>query len=350
MALNRNEKTTTATPLEITQNVSIPLLNRETSTAVYMASQLKRPGASTLHNFKGSRPLVVAVWICHFLVSILVMIWSSKHSDGIDHKYIPIDAATVDAQCSKAYADVLASEFGEESAIVCCTPDTSELICQTTPGYLIFAGRLAKLPEAWLLPLFPLMIRGVVDFFTCLQLRKSDGADLKRQNEINKFTIRRWCLYFGLIQVRGWILYLLFDGIENQIVASAADSCWYDGLLKSYQSPCQGSTIDFSDHIVLFFSQILPIPLTEVMFSFVAPFWDHHKTSKKIVPALLVGGLLYLYLLCFIGTYKTIAFFHTMFESIIGYLVSLVVQIPLFLLLGTSLMEHTRDYFFGRGI
>jgi hypothetical protein len=98
--------------------------------------------------------------------------------------------------------------------------------------------------------------------------------------------------------------------------------------------------------MVLFFAQILPIALTEVLFSFVAPYWKKHSV---LVPTILVAGLLYMYLISLFSTYKTSAHFHTLFEIGIGYLISLLIQIPLFLIMTTSLMEPIRDYFFGRG-
>lgn len=313
--------------------------------------------------FREWRPILISVWICHFAASIFVLIWGSLHYTNEDRKYIPIDANAVavalgdDAQCSKAYSNVWASGIAEDSAIICCTTqgESNDGICQPSPWYLFFARRLAKLPEAWLLPLFPLMIRGLIQFVTRRPQQEqeggtNDGTASKRRREINALAMRRFWLYFGLIQLRGWVLYLLFDSIENRMVEPAGDTCWYDSMLRSNQSACEGTVTDYSDHVVLFFGQILPIPLTEVLFSFVAPFWSDHATLKTVVPTLLVTGLLYIYGIVFFAAYNTAAYFHTQYEIIVGYLITLWVQIPLFLLLTTSLLLPTREYFFGPGM
>mmetsp|Transcript_9499 Transcript_9499/g.23062 ORF Transcript_9499/g.23062 Transcript_9499/m.23062 type:complete len:335 (-) Transcript_9499:916-1920(-) len=317
------------------------------------------PTTTALNLFRANRPVLVFIWACHFAASILVMVWGSWYWDE-ERKYIPVDANGVataignNAQCSKAYANVLASEMEEDGATICCPTqrDSRGGICDSIPWYLPIARRLTKLPEAWLIPLFPLLIRAVVQFLSRQRTppASDDGTALKRQKEINTLAIRRLLLYFGLMQLRGFILYLLFDAIEDQIVGSGGDACWYDGVLRSFQSVCKGRATDFSDHVVLVFAQLLPIPLTEVLFSFVAPFWRDRGRYGRVAPTLLVTGLVYIYGICFLGTYKTAAHFHTQLEIILGYLISLVVQIPLFLVLCTSYLVPARDYFFGRGM
>lgn len=284
--------------------------------------------------FREWRRKLASAWAFHFAASIAI-IWFGSFRYDDDRKYIPIDAGKLEDQCSKAYVNVLASSMSGNGAIICCSQEITDGICRSVPGYLIFAGRLARLPEAWLLPLFPLLLRGAVDF-----------SRRQQRNESNtNYWKRRLFLYFFLIQVRGWILYLLFDKIENLLVQPAEDECWYDDLLRSHQTSCEGKVTDYSDHVVLFFAQILPIPLTEVLFSFAVPYW---KNRTFLVPSILVTGLLYLYLISFLATYKTVAYFHTLHESGVGYVISLLIQIPLFLITSTSFMEPIRNYFFGR--
>eukprot|EP00534_Pseudo-nitzschia_fraudulenta_P005613 CAMPEP_0201184422 /NCGR_PEP_ID=MMETSP0851-20130426/126110_1 /ASSEMBLY_ACC=CAM_ASM_000631 /TAXON_ID=183588 /ORGANISM="Pseudo-nitzschia fraudulenta, Strain WWA7" /LENGTH=343 /DNA_ID=CAMNT_0047469389 /DNA_START=71 /DNA_END=1102 /DNA_ORIENTATION=+ len=325
---------------------------------------LRQPSQSPTSSdiFLRWRFLLASAWVCHFAASIAIVLWGRLRYDD-DRKYIPIDPKTVGDECSKAYANVLASSITEIGTIVCCSNENTEGICASVPGYLIFARRLARMPDAWLLPLFPLLVRGVVRLAERLQRKQQqqqqqqrgsnaandDGTASKRQKEIDALTIRRFFLYFGLIQFRGFVLYLLLDKIEGAIVEPAGDSCWYDDLLRSHHNPCHGKPTDYSDHMVLFYSQILPIPLLEVLSSFVAPFWTNHGVLRKTVPTMLVSGLLYLYLISFLATYKTVAYFHTVFEVGIGYLISLLVQVPLCLIQCTSLMKPIRDYFFGRG-
>lgn len=244
-------------------------------------------------------------------------------------KFIPISAKKVEGDCLKAYANVFASPAQEEGAIICCTSAATDGICGSPPSYLIFATKLTKLAVVLLLPLFPLLLRVVVQ--------------ITRGGSISKNTMRRLCLYLVLEQVRGFILYKLFDNIENFMAVSAGDECWYDDLLRSPKGPCHGRATDYSDHIVLFYAQLLPIALVEVLFSFMAPFWKR----SNVVPTILSTGLLHLYLIVYLAAYKTAAYYHTPYEVGVGYIISLLTQVPLFLIMSTSLMEPVRDYFFG---
>jgi hypothetical protein len=54
-----------------------------------------------------------------------------------------------------------------------------------------------------------------------------------------------------------------------------------------------------------------------------------------------------LYTVTFMGAYKTATYFHTPPEIINGYLISLLIQVPLFIMQCTSQMESAREYFFG---
>ena len=285
--------------------------------------------------FREWRHTLTIVWCFHFVSSTAMILWASTHYEEENRKYIPIDQNTIKDQCVKAYANVFASSMEEDGAIMCCTPDFTDGICRPTPWYLPFANRLARLPEAWLLPLFPLLVRWAVEIFGLQRQETPNNATFRR---------RRFYLYLCLIQLRGWVLYLLFDKFEDLVIKPARDECWYDELLWSHQNSCVGKETDFSDHIVLFFAQILPLALTEVQFSFVAPYW---KENSILVPGILSLGLFYLYIISYIATYKTTAHFHTLFESSIGYLITLTVQIPLFVITTTSFSHPVRDYFFG---
>jgi hypothetical protein len=150
--------------------------------------------------------------------------------------------------------------------------------------------------------------------------------------------------------------------IEEHFVSAARTNCWYESLLHQNYSSCQGQVSDFSDHIVLYFAQILPIPFMEVLHSLVHPFWNtisgtsstgvagtsfRIASSSAMVPILLISGLFYLYIVTFMGAYKTATYFHTTPEIINGFVISLLVQIPLFLMQCTTHMERAREYFFG---
>ncbi|MGK3741401.1 MAG: hypothetical protein ACI90V_008254 [Bacillariaceae sp.] len=331
------------------------------------------------------RPILITFWIFHFAASILIIAWTGLSQSGEDHKYIPADVNALigedgnkgSSQCRKAYVDVYASSIDE---LICCMSanddddDDDDGICRSMPWYLYLVKRLARFPEAILIPLFPLLVRGIYYLVTQCQQRRgvvvassSDSVEFKRQQEINTLTRRRFFLYIGLTQIRWWVLHLLFGAIEYQIVVHVAgggdddNGCWYDSLLRGgNHNSCKGKAFDYSDHIVLYWAQILPIVFTETLFSFVAPFWRTTTTATatttkllktvRLVPTILIIGVIYIYIISFVGTYNTVAYYHTFPEVIVGYLISLLIQIPLFLIQCTSLMENVRDYFFGRGI
>lgn len=295
---------------------------------------------------------IVWVWICHFLVSIIMILLGCIQNRD-DHKYIPISISDLDYKCTKAYANVFASSITESRALICCTLEVADGICGSSSRHLPLVRRLARFPEAWLLPLFPLIVRRVTRFATRRIQRQyasniANEKESKQNNEVDTFTKRRFYLYICLIQIRTWILYVVFDQFENLIVQPDGDECWYKTHLRSHQHSCSGKETDFSDHIVLVFAQILPIPLAETSFSFVVPFWNNNGYQGKVVPTILSTGLIYLYAISFLQIYRTSAYYHTRFEIFIGYLISLLVQIPLFLITSTSLMGASKTYFFGQ--
>lgn len=363
-------------------------------------------------------------WLCHFAVSFLILYWGgtttsttttriqqNNQHDNHHTKYIPINVhalsqevgveaeeriATNTNNCSKGFVNVFALSMDDPGAWVCCrsgggegglllSSSSSSLedgICNP-PHWLFFVSRrLARFPEAWLLPLFPLFVRlafqALQRSYQQQQLQQASptashnitaAQQQQHQQQQSIFTRRRFYLYVGLIQFRGWILYLLFDKVEEWMVASTRmgrKDCWYEHLLHDNYQSCQGQGMDFSDHVVLYFAQILPIALVEVLHSLVVdPFWKTDSNKNKITsssltltaartvrkemltPIFLVSGMLYLYIVTFMGAYKTAVYFHTWPEILRGYLVSMLVQVPLFLLQCTTLGDSTREYFFG---
>jgi hypothetical protein len=389
------------------------------------------------------------VWIGHFVVSVLVI--QSGCKDNPNRKYVPIDVTTLDSttttnsiSCSKAFINVFATSIDDPSAFICCgggggggkeidgtttasvigtSTSSSTLsslssstfddigICTSPRGIFLLSKRLSYFPEAWLLPLFPLLIRFVfsmVQHFYYHQQQQyqstSHDDDIATFWRIqNQLARRRFYLYIVLIQVRGWILYLLFNTIEDYFLSSTSTSslsssvndCWYEKYLYPNHTACHGQLSDFSDHIVLYYSQILPIPLTEVVHSFVVPYWrrrrrnhpttntiistnsihnnnnDSTNTSRSsttrhsatrsflptaisaptttsiILPTILLCGMMYLYIITFVGSYKTSAYFHTNSEIWYGYVVSMVIQVPLCVLQCTPFRKDVSLYFFG---
>lgn len=200
---------------------------------------------------------------------------------------------------------------------------------------------MTRFPDAWLLPLFPLLLQLV------LQLRRDSEEGIQ-----DAFIKRRLFLYIMLIQVRGWILYKLFDAIEDMVVSPAGTNCWYSDILMFNDSECRGREMDFSDHVVLYFAQIIPIALTEFLNSFSSPYWRMKHTLRddafsKFIPFVLVFWMTNLYIITSFGAYKTSMYFHTGPEVYVGYLVSLLVQVPLLVLQCTPYFSRPRAYFFG---
>jgi hypothetical protein len=91
--------------------------------------------------------------------------------------------------------------------------------------------------------------------------------------------------------------------------------------------------------------------LTEVLHSLAIPCWNSAdgpgKSGNRLMPTLLIVGMLFLYFITVLGAYKTAACFHAGPEIFRGYIVSLVVQVPLFVLRCTRTWPKARGFFFG---
>lgn len=349
---------------------TMPLPKELSGSSIMGSRELKLFRQQSSYRFHEWRPWLRAAWACHFAASMLILVWGCMENRG--RKYLPVDVTAMDPtmDCSKGFVNVFASSSVEDGALVCCGTEVfDDGICSPPPGILFFARRLSRFPEAWLLPLFPLFLRGVVHMLQQYRAQHQQGSSQSTTPESkaqHRLARRRFYLYLTLIQVRGWILYLLFDEIEALFFSTVDSKCWYERYLYPNYSTCQGRTTDFSDHIVLYFAQILPIPLTEVLHSIVVPFWKENNVSSNscsssntkhpptrsfmtasIIPRMLVCGMLYLYIITFMGAYKTAVYFHTWPEIWNGYLVSMLVQVPLLLMQCTSSLDNATTYFFG---
>jgi hypothetical protein len=168
---------------------------------------------------------------------------------------------------------------------------------------------------------------------------------------------RRLCLYVLLMNFRGWALYIGFNRLEDQLVTPIPETCWYHDWLREGQLPCYGRVFDFSDHVVLYFGQILPIALIEVMHAMEQPYWTERsllRTMNKsyttwihFLPISLVAGLLYLHFVTYAGAYTTTSYFHTFPEVFAGFLISLLIHVPLGILQCHARCAGAREFFFG---
>jgi hypothetical protein len=201
---------------------------------------------------------------------------------------------------------------------------------------LPFAGRLSQFPDAWLLPLCPLLLRVLYLVYQSL---------IHCKFTLDVYLVRRLFLYLFLFNVRGWFLYLTLNAMEDRVVAPIPEQCWYRPF---FQPICLGRVFDFSDHIVLYMAQILPIALTEFIYAWEQPYWRRRRPLQPpddddsvvllswMVPWTLIAGLAYLYFITLLGAYKTASYFHTASEVYMGLVVSLWIHIPLWWLQTTK--------------
>eukprot|EP00934_Nitzschia_sp_Nitz4_P007710 Nitzschia sp. Nitz4//scaffold114_size70088//62850//64498//NITZ4_005989-RA/size70088-processed-gene-0.46-mRNA-1//-1//CDS//3329533459//7700//frame0 len=331
--------------------------------------------AASANSKKGSW-LPLTAWSLHFGLTLLVLSLPSWYGLG-DRKYVPLDPSKLpDLACQTAFGNVFSSSMDEPHALVCCPSESPGIFMIShmcaSPYYLAFATTLTRFPDAWLLPLFPLLLRLVYYLYRATQGHSSSiTGDAWSTVSDNALARRRFFFYLGLIQFRVFVLYLGFDALEDRFWGNHSPdptdtpgTCWHEPYLPSSNyaasaETCPGQTTDFSDHIVLFLAQILPIALLEVVYSFQVPvpYWqgrgESSNTTKTIwrpnvlVPLALIWGCLHLYLISFLAAYNTAAYFHTSREVVVGFLVSLIVQIPLCLLQCTNLFPRTKEYLFG---
>jgi hypothetical protein len=398
-------------------------------------------------------------------------------------KYIPIGTSTVLPHCSRGFINVMATSSNDPDAVVCCEalpvvdPTTNATVISDATGNdlsstasliaswmrvpylhesssavmdlcpnrsfeyqtLPLAARLSRFPDAWLIPLSPLLLR-----FACLaaaylngslrhylrrlgrSLRGNGLRQSKRHREhlppqpqpppdlYQQFVplLLRLGLYVLIFNFRGWVLYVAFNQVEDSIVSVPhRNTCsWYLAYLRDDQRhECVGRIFDYSDHMALYYAQLLPIPLLETLYALMNPYWCrsssssplsstdkkpsdahppsvavphhyHHPSPRfaanedaeydspveqqdpagngtpsvaspssssragvvdrtiswfayRTIPVLLATGLAYLYLITYLGVYKTAYYFHTIDEVVLGYVVSLAVQVPMAMLL-----------------
>jgi hypothetical protein len=217
---------------------------------------------------------------------------------------------------------------------------------------LPLASRLSRFPEAWLLPLFPLLLQAAAAAAASLCGCVRRGSASRRRGPARELFVRRAApllgrlgFYVVLFNFRGWVLYVALNRLEDTVVASDGPfhrDCWYAPHLRADQRhECVGRAFDFSDHMVLYFAQLLPVPLAEGLYALLTSgYWSSREENAAIVsvrsswgsfvPQLfLVLGLAYLYVVVYLGAVKTALFFHTIDEVVLGYAVSLLVQVPL---------------------
>ena len=268
-------------------------------------------------------------WTTHFVLTTVVVLIGVFYNRG-NSKYVPANLAV---RCQKGFVNVLAKSQDDIGATICCDESNDSALCRRS--YPLLYKQLTRLPGAWLIPLLPFMLR----HFTVTIEALGNGIPA----ESMRTSLRRLLFYIFVFMVRGVVLFLGANVLENMLVKSGSDSCWYSDLQRG-SSICHGLQFDFSDHTVLYFAQILPVSLMECIHIFVTHHWNKNWKYTLLV---LFCYLPYLYYIALIGVFSTAAYFHTESEMLVGYVVSLIIQLPIAYLQCASGWKSLKQALFG---
>ena len=279
------------------------------------------------------------------------------------------------SMCGKSYVDVLSDSLYRPGATICC-PDPESLIrhpswngyrrglCGDRRGRAQsggIGGRLTRFPDAWLLPLVPLLLRLAWEAFVSAgiwgRMRGRGGGGDGKPVVTAALTdgLRRLCYYVALMSVRGWVLYVFLnwsggyalDAIGWPSSPGGVDGgdCWYKDLLKPRlrdgDEACYGRRFDFSDHVVLFYGQYLPVAISELTHYLVRGEGSGSSPGANdpiLIRAVVVGYVLYLSYICASAAMRTAMYFHTPLEILVGYGISLIASVPAAILSGGGRM------------
>ena len=427
---------------------TMKLSRRSTDSDVKPLAEIKKD----LKRFHQCRQTIILVYVLHWSLTIVILVWGMMQNGG-DRKYVPVDPSGLeslitnefnevvyDISCQKAYVNVHTSSIEDQLAMVCCTKEgtmsmsvmpealeqyQSDLCNPRLPYFntrkqpLPFQKRLSRFPEAWILPLLPILVRIIFQLISSIwiligqlvekptvvkspslnskssslfaekialvtSIESSDSTTSKVSNQLRS-TVQRLLFYFIILNLRGWGLYIGANAIEdycivpwltgNKVISplrtnsisdvehnikSSSHECWYKDVLKAhhrnemesdYYSDCYGRPFDFSDHIVLFLAHYLPIFVMETMICFMFPFWISIR-SQSSLKWCISGTFVILHLVLFLyihvivlhATYQTTAYFHTNAEIIVGYLLSLFIQVPVVYLLCSTKWKVLRQF------
>ena len=268
------------------------------------------------------------------------------------------------------------------------------------PHRVPFALRLSRPLEAWVLPLLPILIRLVFQLWMLVHsalLRwngcKGNDSSTSVSQSITT-TLRRLLFYFLLLNFRGWCLYIGANAVEDYIIlpwltgytvvsplrtnsmsdvdhdlySNTEPGCWYKGVLKAHHRlasetdehvGCYGRSFDFSDHVVLFLAHYLPIFVMEMLIYRASPFWDTSATeqgttkrrwTQYIVSRRTVWNFLhsfmflYMHLILFQALKQTATYFHTPAETLVGFGISMIVQVPMIYLMCSERSLWIKQY------
>lgn len=256
-------------------------------------------------------------WTWHFIVCFVAMAAGILYN-GNSVKLIP--SRLRQDGCTKVLINVLSPS--EESGIICCgsnmTSDAFGTLCAHRSFPPLYS-RLTRFPDAWIIPLIPILLRGLALVWETLLTN--------RTSESWSTYLTRFHVYTLVLSLRFFVLFLGFNWVERHVVGAPPNDCWFSDFVirREGRSSCKSIPFDFSDHTVLYFGQILVIPLTEILYAWLVP-----VTAGGVLLSRLVSvSLLYLYLITLFGEFHTAAYHHTGEEILVGYAISFLLQLPM---------------------
>jgi len=316
-------------------------------------------------------------WANYIIPGMIITLLTGMLRNG-GRKYIQLSRDSMPLQsCMKVYANVYASSQTETDALVCCDDSNitrwwnilsyKELLCSQQIKPLPLMKSTTRLPYLLIVTFAPVLLRLLIHLCGWITLAHSTHKDRART------AMNRFILYIVIMLFRFYVLYGCFsltqDFLNNLSSQQPIENCWYGEFLmkRNAASSCYGQRFDFSDHVVLFFAQSLPILIFEATVHRHFALWPSHtsdNTSENIAPTpkkkmesilsyilntLIASCLslffLYLNFITLLTAHSTASYFHTVTESIVGYFISLIVQVPLAFLIWSMKWPRLRDLF-----
>jgi len=312
--------------------------------------------------------------------------------------YVNVHSSTSEedlaAVCCGNFGDRMNTTNNEQYQSNLCHPRMPVL--GVPPHRVPFALRLTRPVEAWVLPLLPIFIRLIYQLMMLIVSRRRGSKEVASSSSGSQSittTLRRLLFYFLLLNFRGWCLYIGANALEDYVIlpwltgntvvsplrtnpmsdvehelySSTEPSCWYKDVLKAHHKlatervghyGCYGRPFDFSDHVVLFLAHYLPIFVMEILIYRAFPFWstDAAKnvgTKRRLAHFLSTGALwntfhlflfLYMHLIILQVLRQTTTYFHTPAETLVGFGISLIVQVPLIYLMCSGRLQWVGNY------
>lgn len=229
-------------------------------------------------------------------------------------KFVPVNVP----DGSEAYACWTDRGAGASSARTCCPADEDP--CST--GGDALNALITSGAGALLLPLLPWL------------LHVGTAGRLSRCGQAGSADRHRLALTASILLARAVVLYGVLGAVEDAVQPpegtgnATGTSCWYAAMRR--EERC-GEGFNFSDHVVLFsVSFLAPLGLE----GYACAMSPHG--GKQAVVGLVVAAVAYTAVVLFCMV-RTVAFFHTPSESLVGWLLSYTfVHLPLFLALRHS--------------